>query len=108
CVNGTCGVNNASAGTTAGVTQSAGDCKRSQCDGNGQTVVVNDDTDKPVDTNTCTQDVCSNGVPSNPPVAANTACSQNGGKLCNGSGTAPACVQCLAPTDCTGSTDTEC
>ena len=103
----TCGVTNAAVGTLLPPNQTAGDCKKVQCDGAGQSQTVNDDTDKPVDSNACTQDLCNAGIPSNPPEAAGTACSQSGGTKCNGSGTAPACVQCLAPTDCTG-TDTEC
>ena len=106
--NGICGVNNAAAGTALPPTgQTAGDCKKVQCDGAGQSQTVNDDTDKPVDSNACTQDLCNAGHPSNPAETAGTACSQNGGIKCNGIGTAPACVQCLAATDCTGS-DTEC
>jgi hypothetical protein len=106
CNNGQCGVDNVAAGTLL-TAQTAGDCKRVQCDGTGQTQTVTDDTDKPVDGNACTQDLCTAGIPSNPPETAGTTCSQNGGTRCNGSGTAPACVQCLAPTDCSGN-DTEC
>jgi hypothetical protein len=108
CTNGQCGVTNAAAGTPlpAG-SQTAGDCKRVQCDGSGQTTTVNDDNDRPVDTNACTQDLCNAGIPSNPPEAAGTTCSQGGGTRCNGSGTAPACVQCLQPSQCPGS-DTAC
>jgi hypothetical protein len=46
-------------------------------------------------------------VASNPPEPAGPACTTNGGSRCNGSGTAPACVQCLVATDCPGA-DTEC
>jgi hypothetical protein len=83
-----CGISNAAAGTVlppAG--QTANDCKRVQCDGQGQTTTVTDDTDKPVDGNACTKDVCSGGIVSNPPEDAGTACAQSNGKLCNGSGT---------------------
>ena len=101
---GQCTVNNAPVGTAAG-TQMAGDCKRSQCDGAGNVVTVADDNDVPVDGNQCTQDVCMNGVPSNPPAPADTACNQNGGSRCSGSA---ACVQCNTASQCPGGTDTEC
>src|SRR5262249_36273526 len=74
------------------------------CNGMGAVVVANKNTDLPVDGNQCTSDVCTNGVPSNPPVAMGSVCSQNGGILCDGSGN---CVQCLANSDCPGN-DTDC
>ena len=108
CTNNQCVVTNVAAGTLLPTQdQTAGDCKKMQCDGAGQSQTVNDDTDLPVDTNACTRNLCNAGIPSMPPEPAGTACSQGGGIKCNGSGTAPACVQCLATTDCSG-TDTEC
>ena len=108
CTNNECVVTNVAAGTLLPTqNQTTGDCKKVQCDGAGQSQTVNDDNDLPVDTNACTQNLCNAGIPSMPPEPAGTACSQGGGIKCNGSGTAPACVQCLATTDCSG-TDTEC
>jgi hypothetical protein len=105
---GVCGVTNATAGTVLPAqNQTAGDCKRVQCDGQGQSTTVNDDTDKPVDGNACTKDLCSAGIASNPPEDSGTTCNQSNGTRCNGSGSMPACVQCLQPSDCPG-TDTEC
>jgi len=63
--------------------QTPGDCKQNQCDGAGLIVAVNENTDLPVDTNQCTNDVCTNGTPSNPPAMTGTACNQNGGTLCD-------------------------
>ncbi|MDP2276027.1 MAG: lamin tail domain-containing protein [Archangium sp.] len=103
CVAGTCGVNNVAAGTALAM-QTAGDCKVNQCDGNGAPAVANDDADVLVDVTSCTNDVCTAGVPSNPPVTARTACTENNGALCDGAG---ACVTCVSFTDCPGS-DTEC
>src|SRR5581483_1677628 len=97
CTGGVCGVHNVTAGTPV-ITQTSGDCKKSQCDGLGAIAAVADDTDKPVDGNACTQDVCTSGAPSNPPVAAGTSCGTN--LLCNGAG---ACVGCLTAADCPGS-----
>ena len=108
CTNGTCGVQNAAVGTVLPAqAQIGGDCKQLECDGMGQSRTVNDDTDMPVDGNACTKDQCMNGQLSNPPETAGTACSQGNGTKCNGSGTAPACVQCFAASECPG-TDTAC
>ena len=105
CTNGSCGVTNKPVGTALPTAdQTPRDCKVFQCDGNGQTQTVNDDTDKPVDGNQCTKDVCTAGTPTNPPEDANATCNMSNGTRCNGTGS---CVQCLQPTDCSG-TDTEC
>jgi len=103
CNAGVCGFNYATNGTPVSM-QTTGDCKKNQCNGSGQIVTVNDNADLPVDNNQCTSDVCTSGVPSNPPVTLNTACTQNGGSFCNATGT---CVQCNAATQCAGQ-DTEC
>ena len=103
CTAGACGVSNAALGAVV-VAQAAGDCQKVQCDGAGATMSVPDNTDLPVDNETCTQDVCTVGVPSHPPVTVGTACSEGAGTLCNGAG---ACDACLVATDCPG-VDTEC
>jgi hypothetical protein len=103
CTNNVCAVTNAAAGTLL-PNQTTGDCKRVQCDGQGQSVTVNDDTDKLVDGNACTKDLCNAGIASNPPEDSGTACSQNNGTKCNATGS---CVQCLVAADCPG-TDNEC
>jgi hypothetical protein len=102
CTNGMCGVDNTALGTLLPATaQTPGDCKKMQCDGQGHAQPANDDNDKPVDSNACTQDVCTNGNPSNPPENSGTACNQGGGSKCNGLASAPACVQCLQDSECT-------
>src|SRR5262249_48357125 len=60
-----------------------------------------DNTDKPVDNNPCTDDVCTNGVPSNPTLGDGTGCGN--GLACVGG----ACTGCTAPSECPG-TDDEC
>lgn len=65
---------------------------------------VADNTNVPVDGNDCTADVCTGGVPSNPPLAVGSACTQNGGSECDGAGD---CVQCVTPAECPGQ-DTAC
>ena len=97
CTSGACGTTPVASGTPI-TTQTTGDCQVIQCDGNGGTMSVADDTDLPVDGNQCTQDVCTSGTPSNPETSSGTACSQNGGTLCDGAGN---CVECLTGSDCT-------
>jgi plastocyanin len=103
CTASVCGFSFAAAGTATSM-QTAGDCKKNACNGAGVISPINDNTDIPVDGVTCTSDVCTNGVPSNPPAASGSACAQNGGALCNGGGL---CVQCLVASTCTG-VDTDC
>jgi hypothetical protein len=81
---------------------SAGNCQKAACV-NGACTSVVDDTDLPVDGNACTDDVCSGGVPSNPPKASGTSCGS--GKMCNGSG---ACVDCVNPSTCPQPTNPYC
>ena len=95
CTTSVCGFSYMPAGTATSA-QTAADCKKNQCDGAGVIVPVADDADVPVDSNQCTNDVCTAGVPSNPPLASGTACSQNGGTTCDGAGV---CTSASAPTD---------
>ena len=100
CTAGVCGLSFAAAGTPTSQ-QTAGDCQQNQCDGAGNTISAIDNSDVPVDGNPCTDDLCSAGVPSNPPSAAETSC--NGDEVCDGNGS---CVPCLIAADC--GTATEC
>ncbi len=97
CTSGVCGTAPYAANTPT-ATQSAGDCQLQVCDGSGGTTQAVDNTDVPIDGNQCTDDVCSNGTPSNPDLSSGATCTQNGGALCDGSGH---CVECLIGTDCT-------
>jgi hypothetical protein len=96
CSGGVCGRQDLQAGTVV-ATQSAGDCKQNVCDGQGGITTAAALADVPIDNNPCTDDLCTGGVPTNPPRAAGTACAQGAGKVCDGSG---ACVQCLQSADC--------
>jgi hypothetical protein len=98
---GECTVNNTAAGT-ATTSQTAGDCKKNQCDGSGNIVIANDDADLPNDSNVCTADTCTAGTLGHSNVDARTACGS--ALMCDGLG---ACVSCIAATDCPGS-DTDC
>ncbi len=103
CVAFACGVSFAAAGVPVAA-QAEGDCRQAVCDGQGRVVDIPDDADLPTDGRQCTDDVCAAGVPFNPPFPGGTACSEDGGVLCDGAGT---CVECLSATDCPGE-DEEC
>ncbi|HHH30090.1 MAG TPA: hypothetical protein ENK57_17335, partial [Polyangiaceae bacterium] len=99
CTAGVCGQSFAAAGTPLAL-QTTGDCSELVCDGAGSTMTLIDDTDVPVDGLDCTADVCTMGVPSNPPESAGTACAAG---ICDANG---ACVGCITAADC--GTDTFC
>jgi len=100
---GACAEKNADDGTVA-ATQIAGDCKKNVCMG-GAVTSANDDADIEVDSTDCTTDTCANGSPVHEPVAANTACSDNGGAFCDDAG---ACVECNLDNQCTVDPDVKC
>ncbi|MDC3962257.1 FG-GAP repeat domain-containing protein [Polyangium jinanense] len=80
--------------------QVTGDCQEAVCDGNGVVIQQADDADLPDDMNECTSDVCTAGVPSNPPLSAGSAC--GAGLVCDGNGM---CIGCNTPADCAGMDD---
>src|SRR5690606_2077688 len=82
CVEGRCSPSFTPAGPVPDGAQVAGDCAQLSCDGLGGVVSVTDDADLPVDELECTEDVCLDGVPDNPPLAAGTPCA--GGAVCDG------------------------
>ncbi len=101
CVEGACGVDLKAAGTPA--TAIAGNCSAEQCDGKGGVQLVTDDADLPNDASDCTEDLCTAGVASNPPLPANTACGAMGTLVCDGMGVCVGCddaAQCGSDTDC--------
>jgi plastocyanin len=96
CTQGVCGFDNVADQTpTAG--QSAGDCQKLVCDGQGSVTSIKDDTDVPNDNKQCTADACNAGVPASTSLAIGTACAEGNGKLCNGAGK---CVECLVDSEC--------
>jgi subtilisin-like proprotein convertase family protein len=108
CTEGKCGEEPVAANTEVAA-QTPGDCQSAVCDGNGAVTSIADDADLPVDGKECTDDVCTAGAPSNPPVAENTACGAGGALYCDGQGSCVGCTadaQCGAPTDCTTPTCT--
>jgi hypothetical protein len=86
CVANACGLAPKTAGTPAKAgAQTSGDCQIVLCDGSGQPSPSSaDNGDIPVDSNACTNDVCTAGTPSHPPAMQGTPC--GGGGQCNGSG----------------------
>lgn len=96
CVNNTCQIAYQGTDTLASpVLQTANDCRKVVCAGNGGTTFVNDDTDLPHDGNPCTKDICTNGMPFNPPEATGLNC--GGSQVCNSMGQ---CVGCNTVADC--------
>jgi hypothetical protein len=89
---------------TPGVPPVAGDCKVQLCVG-GTDTAVNDDADVNIDGNTCTDDVCTAGVASNPDTAAGAYCQQGQDDVCSGNGT---CVACTEDVHCVGIDEDEC
>lgn len=77
--------------------QVPGDCKKVVCDGKGAQTKINDDADVKVDGFECTEDICTNGVPTNPNLPLNTPCGNNLGLTCDGNGQ---CRGCKADSDC--------
>jgi hypothetical protein len=90
CTGGTCGMSFANAGTAVTV-QTAGDCKKTVCDGNGGTTNEVDNTDLPADDgDDCTQVACISGTPQFANQPSGSPCIEGGQPgTCNGSG---ACI----------------
>jgi hypothetical protein len=101
---GECGHQGLSGMPTPGASQTTGDCREQRCV-EGEDTDAEDNFDLPVDGNDCTDDVCKNGEPANPPLAAGTKCTANGGMQCDGSGK---CVECVKDSDCTTSSSSNC
>ena len=93
CNSGTCGYTYTANNTVATGYPDPGYCKATHCDGAGGTKVVNNDSNRPANTD-CTTYTCSSGTLSTSHKSTVTTCT--GGK-CNGSG---ACVECLTASDC--------
>ncbi|MDI1476094.1 hypothetical protein [Polyangium sp. y55x31] len=101
CMNHTCVKSYMGTDTLASpALQTAGNCKKIVCDGNGGTTEVTDDTDKPNDGNACTNDSCSGGKPMSTPIAQGTSCGMD--QVCNATGN---CVGCNEAADCQGTDD---
>ncbi len=73
CTNGTCSFSFTTASTPTSQ-QTAGDCRRNVCDGNGNIVSAADNADTPNDANPCTADTCASGAPVFTSVPDGTGC----------------------------------
>jgi hypothetical protein len=71
-----------------------GPCKALVCDGQGASVVTNDDAHVPDDQNPCTADTCTGGTPKHEPLSNGTPC--GGGLACN----AGSCMGCTNAGQC--------
>ena len=102
CVDSVCGVAETDAGTPLPAdAQTDGDCQELRCDGRGNAAPATDDADTPSDDgNDCTDDVCQGSTVAHPDLSAGTACSSDGGSMCDGMGS---CVECTADDQCPGS-----
>ena len=102
CSNSTCEFIFASAGTPV-MSQTAGDCKKSVCNGMGKVSLIADANDLPMSGNECVVDGCAMGAPTQSAKAAGAPCTQ-GGSVCDMGGH---CVECVVAATCPG-VDTEC
>jgi hypothetical protein len=86
-------------------TQSAGDCQTALCDANGNVTETPDDDDLPAAQAECAPTICKDGNTSTTPKSSGAACTEGGGRFCNGAG---ACRYCptidmtTCPDDSTG------
>jgi hypothetical protein len=87
---------------TPTVAQNPGDCQQVVCDGTGKTTSIADNADFPEDSNDCTVDSCTAGVPSNIKKPVGTVCGNN--SSCNLIGQCGCTdnTQCLSPQTCGG------
>ena len=100
CLEGQCGVDLEPADTAANW-QVPHDCKKNACDGAGNIVQANDDTDAPTDGNSCTDDTCSNWEPQHSPVAAGEHRGQEPSMSCDGAGNCTVCTDPCPAQNCT-------
>jgi hypothetical protein len=95
CVDGNCGMSFQPANTPTS-NQTTGDCKKNVCDGAGNIISVNDDTDV-INTHysdECVETVCSGGSSITQNKAYGSSC---GSGFCDGAGT---CLGCLVDGNC--------
>ncbi|MFO0756521.1 MAG: proprotein convertase P-domain-containing protein [Byssovorax sp.] len=94
CDNGVCGTSFTPMGTPT-MSQTMGDCKQNQCDGNGAIVPAADPNDPEDDGNPCTDDACAGDMPTHLPSMINQGCGND--LKCDGAGN---CVTCTSDNDC--------
>ncbi|MBK8257682.1 MAG: hypothetical protein IPK82_34065 [Polyangiaceae bacterium] len=97
--------------------QTPADCLVTVCNGAGMTKNVSQDSDTPDDANACTQNTCSGGVKTFPPVPAGSPCLNNRicdnmgnclGGTCNGSNDCPNMGPCVDGVCCNATCTTAC
>ncbi len=102
CLSGICGFQNKPAGTAI-AQQTAGDCQKNVCDGNGNVTSIADNTDTPPQPDFgygtgCVESICISGAPEQSNKPAGAECSDDSGnRVCDGEGN---CVGCLEHANC--------
>ncbi len=91
CTANTCGASNAASGTACS------DSGGQVCDGSGHCVACDAPTDCPAQLTLCKSNTCAANACGTSNATSGTACTDNGGRVCGGTG---ACVACNQPTDC--------
>jgi hypothetical protein len=94
-----CGFSFTPSGTPTS-SQTANDCKKNECDGNGGVMVVADPADPPAASGPCFSGTCTGTTPGQTPLASGATCSVGSGVECDGAGN---CVQCLTGAQCPSS-----
>jgi hypothetical protein len=97
CVAGACGAYPASGTAASGQFQTAGDCQKVVCDGNGGQMLVLDAPDPTNDGNLCTTDTCNGMATVHTPTNQGAQCGAMPGLVCNGTGQ----CGCQSDGDCT-------
>jgi hypothetical protein len=97
---GCCGTTNAADMTVLVNGQTAGDCQKLVCDGNGASKSIADDSDVPTDMDSCHVGSCNAGTPKQTQKQKGATCALGGGVngVCTAGGT---CVECNTSNDCT-------
>lgn len=103
CENGICKLSNLAPVGALTLNNKPGNCQRFVCDGNGNEIIAIDDTNVRVDGDNCTDDVCTNGKPSNVQSPEGAQCGTVPTVTCSANGV---CQGCTAPSDC--GEDTKC
>jgi hypothetical protein len=97
CENGLCKLANFAEAGALTINNKQGNCQRFACDGKGNEIIEIDDTNVPVDGDNCTDDICTDGVPSNPRSPEGTQCGTSASVTCSAAGE---CQNCVNGSDC--------
>jgi hypothetical protein len=109
CIMHVCDITFSASGSTAGITQVAGDCQELSCNGFGDVTSISDPNDLPVSNSECLVNPSCVGSPAAPsfePAPSSTSCSDGSANgVCgdpNDPSVAGSCVECNVTADCSG------